>query len=100
MNIWTNPKRLFIVAFVTGALLHAVLLGLSLTASGLSNGPTSLLLIFALPGAIVDMSAEIFHPSQWGGFFLAIVATVVNGGAYVVAALIAVTIRNQVARHR
>ncbi len=95
MIIWTNPKRLFATAFVIGALVHALLLGVSLTASVLSDAATWLLLVFALPGAIVDMSAEMMHPSQWGGVWLTIVATIVNGGAYVVGAWMAMNIRNR-----
>lgn len=86
------------MAFFIGAIVHAVLLGLSLIASPFSDMATFLLLVFALPGAIVDMSAEILHPSLWGGVLLAIVATIVNGGAYVLGAWIAVQVRNRLHR--
>jgi len=98
MNLSTNPKRLLTIAFFIGATIHAVLLGLSLTASGFSDMATFLLLIFALPGAIVDMSAEVLHPTLWGSVLLAIVATMVNGGAYMLGAWIAVQVRNRLRR--
>ena len=83
------------MAFLSGALVHAVLLGLSLTGSVLSDAATWFLLVFALPGAMVDMSSEMIHPSLWGGILLAIVGTMVNGGAYAVGAWLAMNFRNR-----
>lgn len=74
-----KSKRI-LIAFVVGALVHALLLGLSL--SGTFDLATWLLLVFALPGAMVDISSEMIHPSPMGGVVLALVATLVNGGAY------------------
>jgi hypothetical protein len=95
MTLWENPKRLFVTAFVIGALVHAVLLALSLTSSAFSHPATVLLLVIALPGAMVDMSSEMLHPSKLGGFLLAIVGTMVNGGVYLVGAWIAFKLRNR-----
>lgn len=80
----TNPKRTLWIAFVVGAVVHALLLGLSLV--GNLDMAAVLLLVFALPGALVDISSEMIHPSQTGGFVLAFVGTVVNGGAYALGA--------------
>lgn len=76
----TNTRRTVWIAFGTGALVHLGLLGLSL--SGLFDSATFLLLIFALPGALVDISAEMIRPSQTGSILLVTVATVLNGLAY------------------
>lgn len=89
----TNPKRQIGKAFVIGAVVHAILLAASL--SGPLGWATWLLLVFAFPGAIVDMSSEMVHPSQTGGVLLAIVATFVNGGAYALGAWLLAKIRRR-----
>lgn len=89
----TNSKRQMAKAFVIGAVVHAVLLAASL--SGLLDWATWLLLVFALPGAIVDISSEMVHPSQTGGMVLAIVATFVNGAAYALGAWLLAKIRRR-----
>lgn len=88
----TNQKRLLVTAFVVGALVHAMLLASSL--SGVFDMATWLLLVFALPGAIIDISAEMIHPSQTGGIVLAVVASLVNGGAYALGAWIVFRLRS------
>jgi hypothetical protein len=77
-----NSKRLIRRAFLIGAFLHVVFLSLS----QLSDAATLFLLVFALPGLMVDMSAEMIHPTPIGGVLLAIVATGVNGCAYALGA--------------
>lgn len=79
-----NRKQIILRAFIVGAFLHAVLLGLSL--SEVFPPATLLLFIFAFPGLIVDMSSEIIHPSQTGGYFLAVLGTIANGAAYALCA--------------
>jgi hypothetical protein len=79
-----NRKQVITRAFIVGAVLHAVLLGLSL--SEVFQPATLLLFLFAFPGLIVDMSSEIVHPSQTGGYLLAILGTTVNGAAYALVA--------------
>lgn len=74
-----------------GAFVHAILLGLSLV--GNLDEAALLLLVFAFPGALVDVSSEMIHPSQTGGFVLALIGTVVNGGAYALGAWIVLKIR-------
>ena len=76
----TNTRRPVWVAFGIGALVHLGLLGLSL--SGLFDFATFLLLIFALPGALVDISTEMIHPGQTGSILLVTIASVLNGLAY------------------
>jgi hypothetical protein len=88
-----NTKRKLVIAFIVGAIVHAVLLGLSLF--GVFDMATWLLLVFALPGAMVDMSAEMIHPSRMGGVVLAVVATVVNGGVYALGAWIVSKIKRR-----
>lgn len=73
-----------LLAFAIGVLIHVVLLGLSL--SGRFDFATFLLLVFALPGALVDISSEMIHPSQAGGILIATIATLFNGAAYTLAA--------------
>lgn len=86
-------QRYLGMAFVVGVIVHAALLGLGL--SGLFDFATWLLLVFALPGALIDMTAEMIHPSRMGGILLAVIASIVNGGAYIVGAWIVLKIRNR-----
>lgn len=88
-----NRQHLLVKAFVVGAVVHAVLLALGL--SGVFDAATWLLLVFALPGAVVDISAEMIHPSQTGGVILAGVATLVNGGAYALGVWLFSTIKRR-----
>lgn len=75
-SVKTNPRRTRWIAFGIGALVHLGLLGLSL--SGLFDAATVLLLVFALPGALVDISTEMIRPSQTGSILLVTVATVLK----------------------
>lgn len=79
-SVKTNHRRMRWIAFGIGGLVHLALLGLSL--SGLFNFATFLLLVFALPGALVDISTEMIRPSQTGSILLVTIATVLNGLAY------------------
>ena len=76
-----NPPTIAL-GFAIGALVHAFLLVLAMHPSINSELARLLLLVVALPGLVVDMSAEMIHPSEWGGFALAGIASLVNGLAY------------------
>lgn len=67
-------------AFLVGAAVHALLLALSL--SDMSGITIYIMFVFAFPGLVVDISSEMIHPSKTGGYFMAILATIVNGAAY------------------
>lgn len=69
-------------ALLVGFLLHAVLLAAAYFAGPLKTVATLLLLILALPGALIDMSAEVLHPRGIAIAALVLVACLVNGLAY------------------
>lgn len=75
-----HHKQSIFKAFFVGAAVHALLLALSL--SDMSGITIYVMFLFAFPGLVVDISSEMIHPSQTGGYFLAILATIVNGAAY------------------
>jgi hypothetical protein len=81
-------RRRIALAFATGAVVHALLLALAMHPSINSDLARQLLLVVALPGLVVDMSAEMIHPSEWGGFALAGIASLVNGIAYATAVFV------------
>jgi hypothetical protein len=65
-----------------GAGVHLALLALALGPAPLAAVATPLLLVVALPGAFVDVSAEMLHPGPVGSVALALAGSVVNGAAY------------------
>ena len=81
-------KRLLVTAFVVGAVVHALLLAGAFYGPMKEQAATGLL-IFALPGAIVDMSSELFQPKGAGTVAVVAFATLVNGGAYAAVAALA-----------
>lgn len=69
-------------AFFIGALLHAGLLWLSFYGGPLATPATLALLLLALPGALVDMSAEVLHPGRLGTVGLILVGSALTGLTY------------------
>jgi hypothetical protein len=79
-----------LVAFLLGVLVHVGLLALAYFGGALKPLSTLLWLVLALPGAIVDMTAEVLPPSPLTAGVLVVVASLVNGLAYAgVVALVA-----------
>ncbi len=68
--------------FCIGALLHVGLLALSFYGGPLATPATLALLLLALPGALVDMSAEVLHPGRLGTVGLVLVGSVLTGLTY------------------
>jgi multisubunit Na+/H+ antiporter MnhE subunit len=75
-------ERRWVRAFAVGAAVHLILLGFASFELLASDLAAILLFVFALPGALVDVSAEVIHPSKLGSAALVAVATAVNGAAY------------------
>lgn len=73
-------------AFFVGVLVHVLLLALSSWAGPLAPLFTWAWLVLTLPGALIDMTAEVLHPSGIVAGALVVVASVVNGLAYAVLA--------------
>lgn len=69
-------------AFLVGVLVHLVLLAFAHVGGALQPLATLLWLVLALPGALVDMSAEVLHPSKLGTVALVVAASVLNGSVY------------------
>lgn len=78
---------------MVGAAVHLILLGLASIEFVAADLSALLLLVFALPGALVDISAEMVHPSKLGAAALVALATVVNGAAYVAGAALIARVR-------
>lgn len=96
MSAKTDPKNLrvpLVKAFFVGFGVHALLLALSLSEQfGMT---TYLLLVVAFPGALVDVSSEMIHPSQLEGMLIATLASAVNGAAYALGAFFVLKIRER-----
>lgn len=69
-------------AFFVGVLVHVLLLAVSFWAGPLAPWVTWAWLVLAFPGALIDMTAEVLHPSGMAAGALVVVASVVNGLAY------------------
>lgn len=81
-----SSRRFLVTAFLIGFAIHGILLALAFLAPSLNAPATLALLIVALPGAIIDISAEVTKPK---GVFLVlwvILACCVNGAAYLAVA--------------
>ncbi len=84
-----RPPPWAVLAFAVGAVVHLGLLGLAFGPSGYAALAAGLMLLAALPAAIVDVSAEVLHPSGIGTVAIVALATTVNGAFYVgIAALV------------
>ena len=69
-------------AFLIGVFLHVLLLALSSWAGPLSLLFTWAWLVLTLPGALIDMTAEVLHPAGIAAGALVVVASLANGLAY------------------
>jgi hypothetical protein len=81
-----SSRRFLVTAFLIGFAVHGILLALAFLTPSLNAPATLALLIVALPGAIIDISAEMTKPK---GVFLVlwvILACCVNGAAYLAVA--------------